>query len=563
MKTCTKCKVEKDDAEFSADKQWCRDCNKQYQKQYREAKKRERQALYGNVKKRRSDLTGKTFHDLTVVEDLGTRLICQCKCGNIKECNRSHITNGKAPDCGCGRLERRKNTTLAKYGVENVSSLNAIKQKRKQTCKEKFGDEYFFGSTEGQARAKQGVQKHYGVDNVSQADEVKQKKKETAIRNWGVEYSAQAPQVKERIRQTNRSKYGVDYPPQLPENRKKCWRYRNGKPIWPSAFPEAKAKRDQTCLEKYGTTQLMDIPEYRAKAATNCAIANSKGKSTQEDQIVAWLASMGVKTEHTAINGTHLDVWCPDQRLAIEYHGSYWHSPDSPSISDQRQQHLKTLHKNKQQASERDGYRLIQLWEPWWKFRTSQVKGYIKAALGLYEHRVGARQTELREVPYKDAKEFLDSFHILGHRRSITKSIGLYCDGLLVACATFSGGSHRTDELTMSRWCVREGWVVIGGLSRVTKWASAHWGRDIYTTADLALSAGDGYVKSGWEVVSTWYDYFYTHKAVPHCVPKRERSKGRCGCPEGKTEYEWARECGYFRIYDAGKRKYVFRHKLD
>lgn len=84
-------------------------------------------------------------------------------------------------------IEKRKQTTLDKYGVENINQLDSIKNKKIQTNIE-----------------------HLGVENPSQSNIVKEKKIQTSRKNWGVDFTSQSPIVKEKIIKTNIEKYGVD-----------------------------------------------------------------------------------------------------------------------------------------------------------------------------------------------------------------------------------------------------------------------------------------------------------------------------------------------------------------
>ena len=52
---------------------------------------------------------------------------------------------------------------------------------------------------------------NYGVDNISQLDTIKEKKIETTIKNYGVENPFQNEEIKEKIKKTNLEKYGVEY----------------------------------------------------------------------------------------------------------------------------------------------------------------------------------------------------------------------------------------------------------------------------------------------------------------------------------------------------------------
>ena len=52
----------------------------------------------------------------------------------------------------------------------------------------------------------------YGVENVSQSDIIKNKKKQTSFKNYGIEHPLKTFEVMEKLRSTNIDKLGVPYP---------------------------------------------------------------------------------------------------------------------------------------------------------------------------------------------------------------------------------------------------------------------------------------------------------------------------------------------------------------
>ena len=110
-----------------------------------------------------------------------------------------------------------KNTSLKKYGVENVMKLEEYKDKIKKTTLEK-----------------------YGVSNYNKTDECKDKTKQTNIEKYGVEHYMSTDDFKEKSKKTNFEKYGVEH-------------YNNGD------------KAKQTNIEKYGVENVMELQEYKDK----------------------------------------------------------------------------------------------------------------------------------------------------------------------------------------------------------------------------------------------------------------------------------------------------------
>jgi hypothetical protein len=91
-----------------------------------------------------------------------------------------------------------------KNGVKNPYQLEHVKNKAIATRLERYGCKYF-----NKDITKQIVIDRYGVENISQLDEVKNKKKNTTRKNYGVDNPFQSEVIKEKIKSTNLEKYGV------------------------------------------------------------------------------------------------------------------------------------------------------------------------------------------------------------------------------------------------------------------------------------------------------------------------------------------------------------------
>ncbi len=92
-----------------------------------------------------------------------------------------------------------------KTGVKNPYQLEYIKDKAITTRLERYGYKYF-----NKDITKQIVIDRYGVENISQLDEVKNKKKNTTRKNYGVDNPFQSEVIKEKIKSTNLEKYGAE-----------------------------------------------------------------------------------------------------------------------------------------------------------------------------------------------------------------------------------------------------------------------------------------------------------------------------------------------------------------
>lgn len=82
------------------------------------------------------DLTGKTFHMLTVVEYAGNRKqqhywLCRCECGTIREITTAQFNFGRVKSCGClsGKTTAMRNY---KHGYSGTRIHLAWKQMKKR-----------------------------------------------------------------------------------------------------------------------------------------------------------------------------------------------------------------------------------------------------------------------------------------------------------------------------------------------------------------------------------------------------------------------------------------------
>lgn len=298
-----------------------------------------------------------------------------------------------------------------------------------------------------------------------------------------------------------------------------------------------------------------DKREKRALGMTNrlidWAAANPDKlfSSRAELEILSWVQSLGLTANKHRVGGKEVDVFVPEKNIGLEYNGLYWHCEKNKEPK---------YHKEKTDHFNIQGIRIIHVFEHIWRDRNAQVKSFLKAALGKNENRVGARKCQVVEMNHKEAKAFAEQYHIQGASSNIKLAIGLIFNDEVVAVATF--GLHHRDAKTivLNRFVGREGWSVIGGLSKIMAHAVRFFDSDIITWADNSISDGSGYLKAGWVAQERLpADYFYTD--FTNVISKQSRKKKTVGTPEGMTEHQHSLQDGLFRIYDCGKTRMIFK----
>ena len=250
-----------------------------------------------------------------------------------------------------------------------------------------------------------------------------------------------------------------------------------------------------------------------------------------------------------------LDLYVPSLNLAIEYCGLYWHSEDQKSNN---------YHYTKMKLCNEKGIRLITVFEDEWLEREGQVKNYITSVLSKNTIKIGARETELKEVSKKEAITFLEENHIQGSSQ-IEAAFGLYNNGLV---AVITGSKHHRQGFegifVLNRLAFKHDVSVSGGSSKLLKelvnYAKNSGYAKIISWSDNRYSEGNVYQKTGFvleEESKPDYSYIDGLKRIAKqsCQKKHLLEKGAVG----ETEHEMARSLGYSRIYDCGKKRWSFK----
>ena len=254
-----------------------------------------------------------------------------------------------------------------------------------------------------------------------------------------------------------------------------------------------------------------------------------------------------------------IDILSEAKKIGFEYCGLYWHNEDSlhPRPS--------SYHKDKMEKAGGLGYRLITIFEDEWLKRGDMVRDYIRSVFGVFDKTIGARECELREIAPDLGGLFYDVNHIQGASQSSLVYFGLFDgDDLL---GVISGGRHPRNlqemekVLILDRLCFKRGVRVHGGASRLFKalvdWARSSGYDQILSWSDNRYSEGAVYEKLGFILDGDLPpDYSYVKGGKRYS--KQSLKKTAEERASGKTETELRTEQGYSRIWDCGKKRWIF-----
>jgi hypothetical protein len=292
-------------------------------------------------------------------------------------------------------------------------------------------------------------------------------------------------------------------------------------------------------------------------------LLNESNRSTAEQEISQWLTDRGivnVKNDRTVVAPKEIDIYVPELKIGIEYCGLYWHS-------DAYKQN--NYHYEKMKSAESAGVRLITIFENEWLERKGQVLNFLTSVFKIKGSTVYARKCKVRQLTSKEAVEFMDANHIQKASKRSIFHVGLEFEGELIAALT--GGTHHrqgySDIFVLDRLCFKTGYNVPGGSSRLFK-SLIDYARDkgykkIISWSDNRWSQGQVYKMLNFELESEIkhdYSYVKNQKIISKQSMKKDEIKKKhpdIYSPE-KTERQMTQELGLNRIWDCGKKRWVY-----
>lgn len=253
-----------------------------------------------------------------------------------------------------------------------------------------------------------------------------------------------------------------------------------------------------------------------------------------------------------------VDIWLPDYRIGIEYHGSYWHSSNDSS-SDKR---MYKLHFNKANQAIDRNFKLLQIYD----FEYGEIwKSMISNAINR-SSKIGARKLNIKEVSSKEERQFCQNNHLQGYMSSTT-CYGLYDDTSLLCLMSFI---KKKQYWEIQRFVNLVGKSVIGGASRLFKhFVNNHRPEITRTFADRRYSTGNLYKNLGFrqlEIVRPNYKYVNSTATKIYSRQKCQKHKlhellGDVFDPN-ISEAENMFKAGYRRLWDAGNLKFELKHDV-
>ena len=470
--------------------------------------------------------------------------------------------------------------------------------KRKAICKEKYGAETPFQSNNFQKRLQKSALEKVGSTTFCNTPQAKKKRHNTLIDRYGVDNAFKSEEIKEKIKESMIEKYGEDHPMKVglikaqaqfklmmfnSSKEGRALRFKRNIKIRKETYEKDKKILLEDCKIKplFTKKEYLDIDSklrfqclscnevfsanvgYRMTGVRCPECSKYRHTSRPEIKVRSWMERIGLtprkvknKIQNPATNRwLEIDMFCKKQNLGVELHGTYWHSAKDES-TDNKQKLKYLLCKEK-------GIRLIQIFEhEWWDDRKRKIlKGLIRRAAGLTKSSktAYARKCELVSVSTEKYRKFLDKNHIQGFIGAAVK-LGLEYEGKLVAVASFGNSRFKKGETELIRFCIKNGWNVVGGLSRLVKnYVREYKPKKLISYVDARLFDGKGYLSAGFKQVGhSKPNYFYEKHGETYSRMKFQKHKLEKELDmykEDLSEYENMVLNGYRRLFDAGNLK--------
>lgn len=270
-----------------------------------------------------------------------------------------------------------------------------------------------------------------------------------------------------------------------------------------------------------------------------------------------------------------LDFYIPDFNLAIELHGNYWHSEAKLEYHKAR-----THIFEKYKLCKERGVQLLQFYEDEVDNKLEIVKNIISHKLGLSGDKMYARKLKVVKIDKTISKEFLNENHLQGScNHKIAYGLVDKKEELLYAVMAFSYTvSNRGSVADPTKWeLVRfasHGSIVGGASKLLSHFIKTHPEcEELVSYSDNRISDGGLYNTLGFNIdesKSIVPDYTYilpndkNKKRYTKTSLQKSRQKilftkenGYIPFDPKETEYVNANRNGYYRLWDAGKIKWV------
>ena len=425
------------------------------------------------------------------------------------------------------RHDNAKRTNLEVYGFENPMQNSVVKNKTVATTKLKHSG-IGTGSSSIKAKIDQTNLKRRGVTNPFSDVIVIDKIQNTHLQKYGSHYSQQHISAEALQLLSDKS-----YLQSLIDNEEPFYKASN----------------------KLGITVSTLLKHIRKSGLVPHRKSRSQLELTFEQLLIENDFNNFIKNDRDILVGREIDFYFPDNKIAIEIDGLYWHS----EVFDNAKAKLV-----KTQMAYRKDVKLIHVFEDEILYKPEIVISRVRSLLGENQ-KIFARKCQVRELSFIEKRNFFNNTHIDGDTSSSFAYALIYNDEIVQAISIMKSRFDKTVDFEIIRSSSKQGITVIGGLSKLFSHIK-HLGSFI-TFADLRWGEGSSYEKAGFireEDTNPGYSYFKSSEGIKrHSRLKFQKSKLKnllSNFDQTLSEADNMHNNGWLKIFDCGNAKYSY-HK--
>jgi len=276
--------------------------------------------------------------------------------------------------------------------------------------------------------------------------------------------------------------------------------------------------------------------------------------TTSELEMKDFLEGLGFNVrihDRSVIKPLEIDVYVPERKLGLEYHGLYWHNENE------------NKHLSKQIRAEDNGIDLIQFFDFEWDLYNQKVKSIISSRLGKNEKSYQARKCSIQQISSERCNKFMEKNHLQGSCNH-SLAYGLVFDDELVSCVSFAKPRfNKNFNSELIRFANKLNCNVIGGFSKLLNHYVKENGKSIISYSHRRLFKGEVYKKNGFELINlTKPSYFWIDnrcKVLKRYQTQKHKLANLLGdrYNPNLTEIDNMLANGYKRVWDCGQRVFA------
>ena len=312
---------------------------------------------------------------------------------------------------------------------------------------------------------------------------------------------------------------------------------------------------------KHGEFWQKPYDHLHGHGCPKCGLIESRGENELYEYICSLIGKKKVEhSNRTILDGYEIDIFIPDYKIGIEYNGLKWHSE---KFRD------KNYHLMKTELANKKGIKLIQIFEDEYFSRKNIVLSKIKRLINCDENlvKVMARKCQVKEIEKKEAEIFLNANHIQGYK-GCTIALGCLFNDILIGVMAFE---QYGDEWILNRFATDNNMICQGVGGKLFSFFVKKYNPTIVKSfADLRWTIDRNnnlYTKLGFKLNEVLKpDYRYVSASHPteriHKFNFRKQLIAyRYNLDYKKTESELTNELGYYKIWDCGLLRYIWKNE--